>query len=353
MTITLEKIRDVVGGDLIGDGQIQIKGVAKIEEANKGDITFLANRKYIKFLNQTQASAILVPKDIKDIGDRPHIKTENPYLAFLKVVSIFHPLKPLIEKGVHPTAVIEEDTELGEDVRIGAYVVIGKKCHIGNCTVLMPGVVIGENVSIGHDCILHANVCLRENVVLGSRVIIHNGSVIGSDGFGFAPKEGVYHKIPQVGTVIIEDDVEIGANVTIDRATLGETRIHRGTKLDNLIQIGHNCTVGENTVIAAQTGISGSTHLGKNVRVGGQAGFQGHIHVGNGATVGGQAGVTRSVPEGVMVSGYPARPHHDSLRIEAAMHHLPQLLKEFKALKKKMAELEKGKGENAQESKHD
>jgi UDP-3-O-[3-hydroxymyristoyl] glucosamine N-acyltransferase len=226
-------------------------------------------------------------------------------------------------------------------VSIGAYVVIGKDCIVGDRCTILPGVVLYEGVRVGSDCTLHANVSLRQGVQLGDRVILHNGVVLGSDGFGFTPDStGHYHKIPQVGIVLVEGDVEIGANTTIDRASLGETRIKKGVKLDNLIQIGHNCSIGENTVISAQTGMSGSTHIGKQVRVGGQAGFGGHLHIGDGAAIGAQAGVSKDVPEKIMVSGYPARPHQEELRMEAAARKMPQLLKDFKSLQRKIQELE-------------
>ena len=341
MILKLAEIAARVGGEVIGNGEVEIAGVAKIEDAGKGEITFLANRKYAKFLEDTGASAVIVPEEISEAGGMPLLCAKNPYFTFLKTVVLFYPPEPLIEKGIHDTAIIGEGTELGKDLSVGPYVVIGRRCRIGDGTVLMPGVVVGDNVTIGNDCIIHANACLRERVVIGDRVILHNGVVVGSDGFGFAPERGKYYKIPQVGTVVIEDDVEIGANSTIDRATLGETRIKRGAKLDNLIQVGHNCTVGENTVIAAQTGLSGSTKIGNGVRVGGQVGFAGHMEIGDGAAVGAQAGVTRSIPPGVMVSGYPARSHREELRIEAMVQRLPQLFKEIKNLGKRFQKLEK------------
>ena len=341
MVLKLAEIAARVGGEVIGNGEVEIAGVAKIEEAKKGEITFLANRKYAKFLKHTGASAVIVPEGINEAGGKPLLRARNPYFTFLKTVVLFYPPQPLLEKGIHKTAIIGEGTELGEDVSIGPYVVVGKECKIGDRTILMPGVVVGDNVTIGNDCVFHANVCLREKIVIGNRVVLHNGVVVGSDGFGFAPEGGKYYKIPQVGTVVIEDDVEIGANSTIDRATLGETRIKKGAKLDNLIQVGHNCTIGENTVIAAQTGLSGSTKIGNGVRVGGQVGFAGHMEIGDGAAVGAQAGVTKSVPPGVMVSGYPARPHREELRIEAIIQQLPQLFKEIKNLGKRLYKLEK------------
>jgi UDP-3-O-[3-hydroxymyristoyl] glucosamine N-acyltransferase len=338
--LRLGDIAEITGGVLAGDPSIFITGVAKIEEARPGEITFLANHKYAKHLGETRASALIVPDDMPGNFDKPVIRSKNPYLAFMKAVVVFHPPKPLIEKGIHSTAVIGENTELGTELSIGAYAVIGRRCRIGHRTIVMPGVILGDGAMVGDDCVLHANVCLREGVVLGNRVILHNGTVVGSDGFGFALDGGKYHKIPQVGTVVIEDDVEIGSNTSIDRATLGETRIKRGTKMDNLIQIAHNCSVGEDTVIAAQVGIAGSTVIGNNCRIGGQAGFAGHIKVGDNTTVGGGSGVLRPVSGNTMVSGFPARPHRDELHVQAAMHKLPELLKELKQLKERIQKLE-------------
>lgn len=340
MVLKLKAIAEIVGGEVIGDDNIEINGVARIEEAQEGQIAFLANQKYSKFLLETKASAVIVPKDIHHVKGKALICLDDPYFAFLQVLNVFYPPKPFIDKGIHPSAVISEGTKLGKDLSIGPFVYIGKNCHIGNHSVIMPGVILYDDVIIGKACVLHANCCLREGVRVGDRVILHNGVVLGSDGFGFAPKGGKYHKIPQVGTVVIESDVEIGAHVTIDRATLGETRIHKGAKLDNLIQIAHNCTVGENTVIAAQTGLSGSTHIGKHVRVGGQVGFAGHLTVGDDAAIGAQSGVSKSVPSKTMVFGYPARPHREALRIEGALRRLPKLIKEISELKEKIKTLE-------------
>jgi UDP-3-O-[3-hydroxymyristoyl] glucosamine N-acyltransferase len=342
--MTLSEIARLIDGTIIGDGNVQISGIAKIEDAKKGDITFQANPKYSKYLKTTQASAVIVPMEIQESFDVSLIKAKNPYFAFLQVVNIFFPSVPLVEKGIHDTVMIGEETELEEDLSIGPNVIIGKKCRIGKGTIIMPGVVVGDEVVIGEDCTIHANVCLRERVVLGNRIIIHNGVIVGSDGFGFALEGGIYYKIPQIGIVVIEDDVEIGANTTIDRASIGETRIKKGAKLDNLIQIAHNCTVGANTVIAAQTGLSGSTHLGSNVRVGGQVGFAGHMQIGDEVSIGAQAGVSKSIPSGIMVSGYPAKPHIEELRIEASLKRLPQLIKEVKEMKEKISKLEQEKG---------
>ncbi|MBN1779764.1 UDP-3-O-(3-hydroxymyristoyl)glucosamine N-acyltransferase [bacterium] len=339
MNLPLSKIAEIAGGRLVGDGSVMIRGVARIEDAGEGDLSFLANAKYVRHLQKSPVSALIVPANLKLDSDLPVIVAENPYFAFMKVVSAFYPAKPP-EPGVHPTAVVPDSVTLGKDVSIGALVSLGENCQVGDGSVLMAGVVAGHDVRIGKACLLYPNVSLREGVRLGDRVVLHNGVVVGSDGFGFTMEGGKYVKIPQVGTVVIEDDVEIGANTAIDRSLLGETRILQGAKIDNLVQIGHNCTVGRHTVISGQAGVSGSTHIGDYVRIGGQAGFAGHIKIGDRAAVGAQAGVSKDVPEGTMVSGYPAKPHREELRMEAAVRQLPQLLKEFKALQEKVRELE-------------
>jgi len=340
MTLTLGEICRRAGGDLDGDPDLPIHGVAKIEEAREGELTFIANPKYLKYLSQTRASAVIVPKNAPPAPPHSLIRCDNPYFVFMKALVLFNPPEELYGRGIHPAAVVGKDAELGKDVSVGPHAVIGEKCSIGDGTVLAAGVFVGKGASIGRQCTLHPHVSVREKVIIGDRVIIHNGAVIGSDGFGFVPENGVYHKIPQVGTVVIEDDVEIGANVTIDRATLGETRIRKGAKLDNLIQVAHNCTVGEHTVIAAQTGMAGSTTIGNNVRIAGQVGFAGHMSVGDRAVVGAQAGVVKDVQPGEMVSGYPARPHREELRREAASARMPEMLQEIRLLKKKLSELE-------------
>jgi UDP-3-O-[3-hydroxymyristoyl] glucosamine N-acyltransferase len=341
MRLTLLEILSQTGGELIGDGNVVITGLAKIEEAGSGHLTFLANRKYLKYLGETGASAVIVPQDVETPEGKSYIRAKNSYFAFLKAVRMFHPDRPVLEEGIHSTAVIGKDCRVRESVRIGGHVVIGDRCTIGNNTTLMPGVVLGDEVTVGDDCVIHSNVSIREKVVLGNRIIIHDGTVVGSDGFGYAFEGGKYHKIPQIGTVVIEDDVEIGANVTVDRASLGETRIRKGAKLDNLIQIAHNCIIGENTAIAAQAGLSGSTIVGKGVRIGGQAGFAGHMKIGDFAAVTAQSGVSKDVPPGVIVSGYMAMPHREALRHEAALRKLPELLNRIKILEQKIEAIDK------------
>ncbi|RQW03466.1 MAG: UDP-3-O-(3-hydroxymyristoyl)glucosamine N-acyltransferase, partial [Calditrichaeota bacterium] len=269
----------------------------------------------------------------------PHIRVDNVYYRFLEIFLLFNPPRKLLPEGIHPTATIDSSARLGEGVAVGANVYVGPECRVGSKTRLFPGCVLLDGVEIGSNCTLYPLVSVREDCRIGNNVIIHNGAVIGSDGFGFAPFEGVYHKIPQVGRVVIEDDVEIGANCTIDRATMGETVIRKGAKLDNLIQIAHNVEIGESTVMAAQTGISGSTRIGHHVMVGGQVGTVGHISIGNYAQIGAQSGVSKSVEDREIVFGTPARPIMRTKRIKAVVNQLPELLKRVIQLEKELKDL--------------
>lgn len=327
---------------------IEIKRVAKIEDAGEGDITFLANPKYARFLSTTRASAIIVSRTLS-VEAREHgprqpalVRVDDPYLAFLRVLAKFSPPRDPLPPGIHPTAVIHPTSSLGTGVRIGANAVLGERVCVGERSMIGQGVVLGDGVEVGTDSILHANVTVRDDCRIGSRVIVHSGTVIGSDGFGFAPKpDGTYEKIPQMGIVVIEDDVEIGANCAVDRATLGETRVKRGAKLDNLIQVAHNVVIGEHTVIAAQTGISGSTKIGAQCMIGGQVGFTGHIEIADRTKIGAQSGLHRSITEpGGTYFGYPALPQRESFRISAALTHLPDLLATVRELRAKIERLE-------------
>ena len=340
MQLKLSEIATFVNGELDGDESITIHGIAKIEEAQENDLTFIANPKYQKYIENTSASAVLVEKNFPKV-DIPVIRTENPYFAFLKILKMFHPDIETLEPGVHPMSVVSNTSKLGENVAIGAFVYIGKNCILGNNVKLYPGVVISDNVHIGNDVLLYPNVSIRERVEIGNNVIIHNGAVIGSDGFGFAREGDSYQKIPQVGTVVIEDSVEIGSNCSIDRATLGETRIKKGVKLDNLIQIAHNVEVGEHTVIAAQTGISGSSKIGKHVVIGGQVGFAGHIDVGDNITIGGQSGVSKNLKSNGVFLGFPAKPIMQVRREEASLRKLPDLIKKVRALERHIKDLKR------------
>jgi UDP-3-O-[3-hydroxymyristoyl] glucosamine N-acyltransferase len=364
------KLRDIarmLHAEVEGDDGLEIRRVAKIEEAGEGDITFVANPKYARFLTSTRASAVIVartlgsphrkderesrvasgsadPKAGAGDGVPPAlVRVDDPYASFLFVLQAFNPPQPPLPPGIHSTAVIDPSTQLGRDVRIGANVVVGPQCTIGDGTMISHNVVIGSGVVIGAGTLLYSNVTVREGSRIGARVIIQPGAVIGSDGFGFAPlPDGSYKKIPQLGVVVIEDDVEIGANCTVDRATMGETRIGKGTKLDNLIQVAHNVVIGEHTVMAAQAGISGSTKVGSHCMIGGQVGFTGHIDIADGTKIGAQSGVHRSVTEtGTAIFGSPAFPQRQALRIMGAMPQLPDLLATVRELKEEVEELKK------------
>lgn len=339
MQKTLKEIAEFVHGKIVGDPNVVIRGVSGIKEAQEGDITFLANPKYLNYIEKTNASAIITSLEVKS-SPKPIIQSENPSLAFTKVVSFFSQVGIKHPKGIHPTAILGNDVVLGQGVAIGPYVVIEDNVGIGDNSIIYSGSFVGHHVNIGADTLIYSNVSIRELVSLGSRVIIHSGTVIGSDGFGFINVEGKHIKIPQIGTVVIEDDVEIGANVTIDRARFDKTVIGKGTKIDNLVQIAHNVTIGENSIIVAQAGISGSTLIGKNVTLAGQAGLVGHITVGDGAIVAAQGGVTKSVPANTLVSGYPAKPHHIAIKVNACVQNLPRLYEKVEQLKKKIEELE-------------
>jgi UDP-3-O-[3-hydroxymyristoyl] glucosamine N-acyltransferase len=313
----------------------EIVGVAGIEEAGPGEITFVSNRKYIKHIKDTKASAIILGLDLPAVTI-PSLRTPDPYLAFALALELFHaPILP--SAGIHPTAVIAEDASIGPEASIGAYVVIGNGCTIGARATLYPHVVIYPGASLGDDVILHSGTVVRESCQIGHRVIVQNGSIIGSDGFGFAPvADGTYYKIRQTGHVIIEDDVEIGANTTIDRAAVGATRICRGAKLDNLVQIGHGSQVGENCVLAAQVGVAGSTKLGRNVQAGGQAGFAGHQEVGDGVILTAQSAVHGEIEAGLVLSGSPAFANSVWRRCVAAFPKLPELQRQVRSLTKEL-----------------
>lgn len=348
------KLRDIarmLRAEVEGNDDLEIRRVAKIEEAGEGDITFVANPKYARFLTSTRASAVIVARNLAippDDGARPVlVRVDDPYTSFLFVLQAFNPPQPPLPLGIHPTAVIDSTARLGTDVRVGAHAVIGPRCRIGDGAILSHNVVLGSDVEVGSGTLVYSNVTVREGCRIGARVIIQPGAVIGSDGFGFAPlPDGSYRKIPQMGIVVVEDDVEIGANCTIDRATMGETKIGKGTKLDNLIQVAHNVVIGEHTVIAAQTGISGSTKIGSHCMIAGQVGFTGHIEIADGTKIGAQSGVHRSVTEkGTTIFGYPAYPQRQALRMAGAMPQLPDLLATVRELKEEVEKLRKQKSE--------
>jgi len=339
MRMTLSEIAELVSGEVVGDPNTVITGISGIKEAREGDITFVANSKYIPLMKTTNASAVITSYEMNNNSPKPSVKTQNPSLAFAKIVSLVGPKEMRHPKGVHPTALIAEGVKLGRDAAVGPYTIVEEGASIGEGAIIYGGCFIGHGVKIGKKTLIYPHVSIRERVEIGEKVIIHSGTVIGSDGFGFATVKGVQEKIPQIGTVIIEDDVEIGANVTIDRARFDKTLIGRGTKIDNLVQIAHNVIVGQHSIIVAQAGISGSTVIGKGVILAGQAGLVGHITVGDGAIAAAQAGVTKSVPSNTKVSGYPAKPHEQAKRVNACIQRLPLAYKKIKDLEEEIARL--------------
>ncbi len=341
---TLSELALDVGGEVVGDGQIVIRKVASIEEASAGEITFLAHARYRPHLENCKASAVIVSPALlpQARAGRAYLVTRDPYVAFAKVLQIFAPADKRPE-GVSALAHVAPSATLGQEVCVLPHVFVGPGVNIGARTVLHCGVYLGDGVEIGEDCVVYPNVVIREGCRIGKRVILHPGVVIGSDGFGYARDGANLLKIPQIGTVIIEDDVEIGANTTIDRATLGRTSIGRGSKIDNLVQIAHNVTVGENCVIAAQTGIAGSTKIGNGVTLAGQVGVVNHIQIGDGAIIGPQSGVPQSVAAGaILSSGIAAAPHHEWLKVMTLLPQLPKLWSAVRTLEKKVAELRNG-----------
>ena len=307
MKITPNLIASIVKGTVEGDGEVEITGFGKIEEAGEGCITFIANPKYAHFIHSTHASAVLVNDDFEYEGDiRPTlIRVKDAYSSLAELLTAFESAKPA-PRGIEQPAYISEGVEVADDCYVGAFAYIGKGVTLGKGVQIYPQTYIGDGVSIGDNTILYAGVKIYPGCKVGSRCILHSGCVIGADGFGFAPKGEIYEKIPQIGNVEISDDVEIGANSCIDRATFGSTRIGKGTKLDNLMQIAHNVEIGENNVFAAQSGVAGSTKIGNGNRVGGQCGFSGHIHIGDHNEFGAQSGIPKSVGNGRRLMGYPA-----------------------------------------------
>jgi UDP-3-O-[3-hydroxymyristoyl] glucosamine N-acyltransferase len=336
--LSLGELARLIDAEVLGDPGVEIKGVAGIDEAKEGEVTFLANPRYQKRLRNTRASAVVVSEPVADLAVA-QLVVADPYYAFSRIVNHFYQ-KPYRPRGVHPSASIGRETTLGSDLSIHPFVAVGDGVVIGDRVTLHPGVVVGERSVIGEDSILYANVSIRENVTIGKRVIIHSGSVVGSDGFGFATHGGHHHKIPQVGTVVIEDDVEIGANVTIDRAAMGRTVIGRGTKIDNLVQIAHNVVVGQDSLLVAQVGISGSTRIGSRVTLAGQVGLAGHLTLGDNVLVGAKSGVMRDIPANEAMSGIPALPHKAWLEVQASLPRLPEIRRRLKALESRLESLE-------------
>lgn len=334
---TLLQLSKLVKGTVIGDGNVEITGISNIEEAQSGDIALVANLRGLEQVNNSAAAALIVPVNIDEVN-KPAIQVANPRLAFAQILAYFAPQESY-QPGIHPTAVVGDGFN-GEGVTIGPFVYIGKNVTIGAGSVIFPGVVIEDNVQIGANTFIRANVVILAGTVIGNKVQIHPGAVIGADGFGYVTVDGKQIKVPQLGKVIIEDEVEIGAAVMVDRATTGVTLVKRGTKIDNLVQIGHNCQIGEDNVIVAQVGIAGATKLGDRVTLMGKASVVGHLQIGDDTVVAAHSLVINSLAANSFVSGTPARPHAMDMRIQASAGRLPEVLKEIKELQRKVAELE-------------
>lgn len=324
------------------NGEIEITGAAGLEQAEPGHVTFLSNPRYTPKIATTAASAIFVGDDVEVARtDLAVLRSKDPYLAFTRALMAFHP-RPAAESAIHESAVIDETATIGEDCFVGANAVVGKNSRIGDRVRIHANVSVYENVTVGNDSEIHSGVSIRENTIIGDRVIIHNNAVIGCDGFGFAKdEERHWLKIPQVGRVVIEDDVEIGAGTTIDKSSTDETRIKRGAKIDNLVQIGHSCTVGEDSLLCAQVGLAGSSHIGNRVILAGQAGVAGHNSIGDDVVLTAKSATSHDVPPGKMISGIPAFDNRDWLRSIAAFRRLGEMVRTLRGLEKRVEEIEK------------
>lgn len=336
----MAEIAQLVEGEVVGDKGLVVTGLSGIKEARPGDLTFIANPKYTSLAKTTQASAILTPRHVH-ILNKSIVRTDSPSLAFARIASLMHDGQRYRPQGIHKTATIAKDAVIGRHVAIGPYVVVESAAKIGQHAVIGSGSYIGHHSVIGENTLIYPHVTIRDGVTIGDRVIIHSGTVIGSDGFGFVWANGRHEKIPQIGGVLIGNDVEIGANVTIDRARFDKTVIGDGTKIDNLVQIAHNVTIGRHCIIISQVGISGSTIIGDGAILAGQAGTDGHLTIGEGAVVASRAGVTKSVAPHTKVSGFPAQPHRAEQRLQASLRRIPSYIKVMRDLRNRVEQLEK------------
>lgn len=334
----LQQLADLVRGEVSGDSEVDIFRVAPIDHAQEGDITFVANPKYLAQLKNCQASAVILAPGIDTPGGN-FIICENPYLAFAKILTFLQVPERSV-KGIMPGAWVAESAVVDKAATVYPGCVVGERVKIGSGSILFPGAVVYDDVMIGENCILHANSVVREGCRLDNRVILQPAAIIGSDGFGFAPDSSSYYKIPQVGIVVLEDDVEIGSNSCVDRAALGETRIRRGTKLDNLVQIAHNVDVGEDCILVAQGGIAGSTRIGNHCTFGGQMAIAGHLKVGDNVMIGARGGASGNVASNQILSGVPLMPHKQWLRATMTLPKLPEMRKDLQKMKKRLEGLE-------------
>jgi len=346
---TLGELAALVAGRVVGDPDLVVNGVAPLEGAGPDQVSVLHHPRYREQLRPSRAGAVILAAELEgspDVAGKNLIVASEPYLAFAKIAAAYHQA-PQARPGIHPSAVIDPGARVDSSAEIGPLCSVGFDAVIGARTVLRSGVTIEAGARVGVDCLLHASTVVRERCVLGDRVIVQPGAVVGSDGFGYAfdavgGERGPHHlKVPQVGIAVLEDDVELGACACVDRATLGETRIRRGSKIDNLVQVAHNVTIGPNSILCAQAGIAGSTALGEGVILGGQAGVAGHLNLGKGAKLGAQSGTMDDIPDGEAWGGFPAHTLNDWFRTAAGVRRLPELLREIAKLRKKIAELEK------------
>lgn len=349
----LEELARRTGARVQGDPDIEITGAAGLDEAAPGQVTFLANPRYTARVRTTRASAIYIAEGVEvDRRDIALLRTRDPYLAYTRALRLFHP-EPEIEPAIHPTAVIDPSARIGKEVWIGAHVVVGREVEIGDRVRIYPNAVIYDRVRIGPDSVIHSGVAIREDSWLGARVRVHNNAVIGADGFGYAKdEEGRWLKIPQTGRVRIEDDVEIGACTTVDRASVGETVIARGAKIDNLVQIGHSCTVGEDALLCAQVGLAGSSHVGRRVILAGQVGIAGHLKIGDDAVLTAKSATSHDVPPGKTLSGIPAFDNREWLRATAAFRRLGDMSRTVRALEARVRQLEEALSAHQHEGDH-
>jgi UDP-3-O-[3-hydroxymyristoyl] glucosamine N-acyltransferase len=336
--ITLAQIHEVVGGTIHGDGQTPISGLTSLGEADPQALSFIANDKMAKAAATLRVAALLVHRQLSDLA-LPHIVVDNPMLAFARVAQTFF-VRRQAPRGIAEQVTQGVNVRIGNDPSIWPFVTLGDRVTIGHRVTLYPGVFVGSDSTIGDDAVLYPNVVVREGCSLGARVIVHSGTVIGADGFGYVPHQGRHHKIPQLGGVVIEDDVELGANVTVDRATFGRTLIKQGTKVDNLVQIAHNVTVGDHCIIVAQVGIAGSTTIGHHVMIGGQTGISDHVTIGDQVMIAAKSGVNRSIESNQVVGGIPAMPREKVLRIQGSIFHLPEMRELVRNLEQRVVALE-------------
>jgi len=335
MKFTAAQIAGILEGEVVGNPDAEVFKLSKIEEGTEGSLTFLANPKYINYIYSTQATITIVNNTFEPEQEitTTLIKVEDPYKSFSKLLEYYNQVK-LMKSGIEQPSVISEGVTYGSDLYLGSFCYVGKNVTIGDNVKIYPNTFIGDNVTIGDNCVFFAGVRIYSETVIGNRCTIHSGTIIGSDGFGFAPQEdGTYVKVPQIGNVIIEDDVEIGACTTVDRATLGSTIIRKGVKLDNHIQVAHNVEIGENTVIAAQTGIAGTTKIGKNCLIGGQVGFAGHLVIGDGVKIQAQSGIGKNLEAGEVVQGSPAFNYGDFAKSFVHFRNLPKIVSDLEDLK--------------------